>query len=119
FWFTEHNIPIKMDMVFKVKGENQKMSMAMSNLKIGPQDAALFELPDGYKEGQTSIFGKMFGGIKSTSSDGDKGETDPTGGLTESAEDAAKQGTEDAVTDTIYEESKSAVTKGLKSIFGR
>ena len=114
FWFTEHNIPIKMDMVFKVNGQNQKMSMTTSNLQIGPQSAALFELPAGYKKGQAGMFGSLFGGGQVPAD-----ETKQDEGIPDTAQDAAKQGTEDAVNETVYEETKNAVSKGLKGLFGR
>jgi len=46
-WITEHGIPVKMDMLSKQGGEKTRMTMTLKNLKIGPQDAQLFELPSG------------------------------------------------------------------------
>ena len=46
-WITEHGIPVKMDMLSKDGGEKTRMTITLKNLKIGPQDAQLFELPSG------------------------------------------------------------------------
>lgn len=46
-WMTEHGIPVKMDMLSKDGGEKTRMTITLKNLKIGPQDAQLFELPSG------------------------------------------------------------------------
>jgi hypothetical protein len=47
-WITEHGIPVKMDMLSKSGGEKSRMTVTLKNLKVGPQDAQLFELPSGY-----------------------------------------------------------------------
>jgi hypothetical protein len=47
-WVTADGIAIKMDMLTKEGGKKSRMTMTLTNLKIGPQDAALFELPSGY-----------------------------------------------------------------------
>ena len=62
FWFTEHNIAIKMDMVVKNEGQNHKISVRMEKLDIGPQAASLFEIPQGFSKGGGGLFGGMFGG---------------------------------------------------------
>jgi hypothetical protein len=46
-WITEHGIPVKMDMLSKDGVEKTRMTITLKNLKIGPQDAQLFELPNG------------------------------------------------------------------------
>jgi len=46
-WITEHGIPVKMDMLSKQGAEKSRMTITLKNLKIGPQDAQLFELPSG------------------------------------------------------------------------
>jgi len=47
-WITEHGIPVKMDMLSKHGGDKTRMTVTLKNLKIGPQDAQLFELPSGF-----------------------------------------------------------------------
>lgn len=49
FWVTGEGIGVKMDVTGKTKdGEKIHMKQEMSNLKIGKQDASLFEIPAGY-----------------------------------------------------------------------
>ena len=47
-WITGEGIAIKMDMLTKEGGKKSRMTMTLTNLKVGPQDAQLFELPRGY-----------------------------------------------------------------------
>jgi hypothetical protein len=47
-WITEQGVAIKMDMLTQEGGKKSRMTMTLTNLKIGPQDAQLFELPKGY-----------------------------------------------------------------------
>jgi hypothetical protein len=49
-WVNDDGILLKMDMVAKEDGENTRVTVTLSNLKVGPQDASLFELPPGYKK---------------------------------------------------------------------
>jgi hypothetical protein len=46
-WITEHGIPVKMDMLSKSGSEKSRMTITLKNLRIGSQDAKLFELPSG------------------------------------------------------------------------
>lgn len=46
-WLTAQYIPLQMDFISKEGGEKSRVKMSMSNLKLGKQDAALFELPEG------------------------------------------------------------------------
>lgn len=46
-WLTAENIPLQMDFVSKEGGKKSRIKMSMSNLTLGKQDAALFELPEG------------------------------------------------------------------------
>lgn len=49
FWITQESIVVKMDVAGKTDtGQNIQMKTEMSNLKIGPQDQALFEIPAGF-----------------------------------------------------------------------
>jgi len=47
-WITDDGIAIKMDMLSKEGGKKTRMTVTLTNLKVGPQDAQLFELPSGY-----------------------------------------------------------------------
>ena len=46
-WLTKENIPLKMDMLAKDGNDKHRVVMRLENLKIGGQDAALFEIPAG------------------------------------------------------------------------
>lgn len=48
-WLSPENIPVKMDFLSKEGKEKQRITMTLKNLKVGPQEAALFELPAGYQ----------------------------------------------------------------------
>jgi hypothetical protein len=47
-WITKDGIVMKMDAVIKSGNDKSRMTMSLKNLKIGSQDAALFEVPTGY-----------------------------------------------------------------------
>ncbi len=50
FWITAEGIMVKMDVTGKSKdGTTGNFRMTLSNLKLGRQDPALFEIPDGYR----------------------------------------------------------------------
>jgi hypothetical protein len=59
-WFTREGIMVKMDTVVKNGRDKSRMTITLKNLKVGSQDASLFELPDGYNA--MPSFGGM-GGI--------------------------------------------------------
>lgn len=63
-WITsDHNIPIKMDMLSKESGQKTRVKMTLQNLKIGKQDPSLFEIPAGYnKMPSMGNFGGMMPG---------------------------------------------------------
>jgi len=47
-WLTPEGIQIKMDLIALVKGSKTRMKTGLTNLKMGKQDASLFEVPSGY-----------------------------------------------------------------------
>ena len=47
-WFTKDGILMKMDSVVKNGRDKSRMTITLRNLKIGSQDASLFEVPAGY-----------------------------------------------------------------------
>lgn len=49
-WLTAEHIPLQMDFISKEGGETSRVKMSMSNLKLGKQDAQLFELPEGLNQ---------------------------------------------------------------------
>lgn len=48
-WITSDGIAIKMDMLSKSGREKTRMTLTLTNLKIGAQDPQLFEVPADYK----------------------------------------------------------------------
>ena len=63
-WVTKENIVVKMDAIAVDKKEKLRFKTELTNLKVGKQDAALFEIPSGYSKmsmGMPSI-GAMMGG---------------------------------------------------------
>jgi len=47
-WVVSPGIQIKLDAVSKEGSSKERIKMELTNLKIGRQDPALFEIPDGY-----------------------------------------------------------------------
>jgi len=64
-WITADGIPVKMDLLGKSGRDKTRMTVTLKNLVTGPQDASLFELPDGYS-GMPSFkaFGAPAGGLR-------------------------------------------------------
>ena len=58
-WFTPEGIAIKMDLLQKQGKKKSRMTITLTNLKIGPQDPTLFEVPAGYNK--MPNMGQMFG----------------------------------------------------------
>lgn len=48
-WKTKEGVMVKLDAIAINKNDKTRFKMELSNLKIGKQDAALFEIPPGYK----------------------------------------------------------------------
>ena len=46
-WLTEQKVPVRYQGSFREGGRTSTMRMDFTNIQVGPQDAALFELPDG------------------------------------------------------------------------
>lgn len=59
FWKTPDGILVKSDLIAMEKGSKIRMKTELTNLKVGRQDPALFEIPAGYK---TMDMGAMMGG---------------------------------------------------------
>ena len=61
-WMTKENIMVKMDAIAIEKNQKMRFKTELTNLKIGKQDAALFEIPDGYSKMGMPSFGSLMGG---------------------------------------------------------
>ncbi len=62
WWMTKDNIMMKLDVISVDKGKKDRMKMELDNLKIGKQDASLFEVPSGYSKMDMGGMGKMMMG---------------------------------------------------------
>ncbi len=60
-WFTKDGIMMKMDTVVKNGRDKSRMTITLKNVKIGAQDASLFEVPAGYNA--MPSFGGGMGGF--------------------------------------------------------
>lgn len=60
-WVTDEGIPVKMEMQGKDSEQPFRMTMSLKNIKLGKQDAALFEIPAGYTK--MPAFGGMEQGM--------------------------------------------------------
>lgn len=60
-WFTREGIAVKMDLLQKEGGKATRMTVSLKNLQVGPVDAQLFEVPEGYSKmpGFKSMFGSV------------------------------------------------------------
>jgi Domain of unknown function (DUF4412) len=66
-WVTKENIMVKMDAIAIDKQQKMRFKSELTNIKIGKQDAALFEVPTGYSKvsmGMPSVGAMMGGGDK-------------------------------------------------------
>ncbi|HKU14260.1 MAG TPA: DUF4412 domain-containing protein [Steroidobacteraceae bacterium] len=66
-WITQDGVPVKMDFLGKSGRDKTRMTMTLTNLTIGAQDPALFEVPADYKSmpsfpgfGKSGLFGAAF-----------------------------------------------------------
>ena len=62
WWMTKEGVMMKLDVISVEKGSKDRMKMELDNLKIGKQDAALFEIPSGYTKMDMGGMGKMMMG---------------------------------------------------------
>ena len=64
-WRTREGINLKQDLLYKEGNEKKRMLVELSNLKIGRQDANLFEIPEGFNKfdmaGMMGGMGAMMG----------------------------------------------------------
>jgi hypothetical protein len=73
-WTTKDNIVVKMDAIAIDKKDKHRFKTELTDLKIGKQDPALFEIPAGYSKMGMDIssIGAMLGGGDKEKADGDK-----------------------------------------------
>lgn len=63
-WTTPDGIAVKTDILAIGNGNKMRMKSELTNLKVGPQDPALFEIPAGYSPmGMGGMMGGAMGGM--------------------------------------------------------
>ena len=62
WWVSPEGIVVKMDAIAVDGDSKERMKIDLSNIQIGAQDAALFEIPEGYSKMGMPGLGSVFGG---------------------------------------------------------
>jgi hypothetical protein len=107
FWVTDERVPVRMEMDFQLETEDRRSTIVvwLEDLVIGPQDAALFEVPaNAQKIDMAGIPGFSDGSFQEQ--------------LKQSASDGVSQGANEAVKETARDRVKDGMKKGLKKLFG-
>lgn len=81
-WRTKEGIQVKLDLLYKEGEEKHRMTTELRNLKIGPQDPQLFDIPPGYtKFDMAGIMGGVMGGkgMGGPTERRDRGSANPSG----------------------------------------
>lgn len=112
-WITEEGINIKSDMIYASTGmKGQRMKMELADINVRAQDSSLFEIPPGLQRMDTgNMSGIMDRNQQSqgtTTANQEPGIVDEMG---EAAEDETRRG--------MVDETREAVKKGLKGLFGK
>jgi hypothetical protein len=119
-WITDEGVPIKMDMIYKNRGmKGQRMKMELTELNMREQAAHHFELPEGL---QPMNMGAMLGMARNMQKEtGQNQQTNQSAGgqsrdpnLAEEVGEAAKDESERAV----INETRGAIRKGIRGLFG-
>jgi len=107
FWVTDERVPVRMEMDFQLETEDRRSTIVvwLEDLAVGPQDAALFEVPaNAQKIDMAGIPGFGDGSFQDQ--------------LKQSASDGVSQGANEAVKETARDRVKDGMKKGLKKLFG-
>jgi hypothetical protein len=117
-WVTSEGIQIKMDLIGKTGSTKTRMKTGLTNLKIGKQDPALFEVPSGYTKMVMPGFGGRGGPAGATGNLPQRPIQQPNLPSQDDVADEAAAETDkasDAVEKGIQEEGVNR----LKGLFGR
>jgi len=73
-WVTRENILVKMDAIAIDKKDKMRFKTELTNLKVGKQDSALFEIPSGYSKMSMGMpsFGSLMGSDEKEKTEGGK-----------------------------------------------
>lgn len=61
WWMSADGILVKMDVIALTEGEKTRLKRELNNVVVGPQDAALFEIPKGYSPMMMGMGAQMLG----------------------------------------------------------
>jgi hypothetical protein len=61
WWMTDDGILVKMDVIALADGEKMRMKRELTNIVVGPQEDALFEIPEGYSSMMMGMGAQMLG----------------------------------------------------------
>jgi hypothetical protein len=75
-WTTKDNIVVKMDAIAIDKKDKHRFKTELTDLKIGKQDPALFEIPKGYTKMGMPSLSEMMGGHNKEKADSGKEKAD-------------------------------------------
>lgn len=132
-WLNADNIAVKGFMIAEEDGRKQRIMFELSNIQVGNQDDALFELPPGSRKfdmgGIGNMMNSMSGGMpQAAPGPGASSAAEPTpdeqnaadedsftGEITEAAGESAKEATVDETKKAISE----GVRAGFRSLFGK
>jgi hypothetical protein len=62
YWTTKEGIVVKIDAIAVDKSSKERLKMELTNLKVGKQDASVFEVPAGYSKMDMGGMGKLMMG---------------------------------------------------------
>ncbi len=62
YWTTKEGIVVKIDAIAVDKSSKERLKMELTNLKVGKQDASVFEIPAGYSKMDMGGMGKLMMG---------------------------------------------------------
>lgn len=108
-WVTGEGIPLLMQVASEQDGKPVSATIRTTDIRIGPQDDSLFEVP--------ADATRLSGGAAGTAAVGGV-----MGGITEAMAEEAQAGAEEGARDAVRNESRNraedALRKGFKKLFG-
>lgn len=88
-WTSKEGITVKLDAIAVQGGSKERFKTELQNLKIGKQDASLFEIPSGYTKMDMGGLGAMMKGMSDDEEDNDN---DDSGNDQKAPEEKPKKG---------------------------
>ena len=111
-WITKEGINIKSDMIYASTGmEGQRMKMELTDIKVRAQDPSLFEIPQGLQRIDTPNMSGM--------KDNNQQSQDTTANQEPSIAEDMGKAAKDETRRGMVNETREAVKKGFKGLFGK